>query len=38
MPLNTVRIRCWISEDDGALWAFTGPMIVILAVSNCSEI
>ena len=25
---------CWISDEDGAIWAFTAPMIVILLVSH----
>ena len=26
--------RCWISDKNGAIWAFTGPVIVILLVRS----
>ena len=24
--------RCWISEENGAIWAFIGPMLLIILV------
>ncbi|XP_065897929.1 adhesion G protein-coupled receptor L3-like isoform X2 [Dysidea avara] len=27
------RTVCWISDDDGAIWAFTAPMIVIIGIN-----
>ncbi|XP_065895640.1 adhesion G protein-coupled receptor L4-like [Dysidea avara] len=27
------RWACWISDDDGAIWAFTAPMIAIIIVN-----
>ena len=30
----TKYCRCWISDENGANWAFTAPMIVIILV-NC---
>ena len=27
--------RCWISDKDGAIWAFIGPMIAMICVSKC---
>ena len=24
--------RCWISEENGAIWAFVGPMLLIILV------
>ena len=24
---------CWISTDEGAIWAFVGPMLAIITVS-----
>ena len=24
--------RCWISEENGAIWAFLGPMLLIIVV------
>ena len=26
------QCRCWISEEKGAIWAFIGPMILIILV------
>ncbi|XP_065894114.1 uncharacterized protein [Dysidea avara] len=28
------RWACWISDDDGAIWAFTAPMIVIIIINS----
>ncbi|XP_065895652.1 adhesion G-protein coupled receptor D1-like [Dysidea avara] len=30
---NEERWACWISEDNGAIWAFTAPMIIIVLVN-----
>ena len=27
--------RCWISDEDGAIWAFAAPVILIIVVSMC---
>ncbi|XP_065914929.1 adhesion G protein-coupled receptor L3-like [Dysidea avara] len=27
------RTVCWISDDDGAIWAFTAPIIVIIVIN-----
>ena len=29
---TTNNSRCWISEENGAIWAFVGPMLLIIAV------
>ena len=29
------NFRCWISEEKGAIWAFIGPMLLIILV--CGE-
>ena len=26
------QCRCWISEENGAIWAFIGPMLLIILV------
>ena len=31
--IKKLKCRCWISEEDGANWAFIAPMIAILSVS-----
>ena len=28
----TFSYRCWISEEKGAIWAFIGPMLLIIMV------
>ena len=28
----TVYYRCWISDKDGSIWAFAGPVVLILLV------
>jgi len=25
---------CWLSTDDGLIWAFMGPMLIIIMVRN----
>ena len=30
---KNLKCRCWISDEDGANWAFIAPMIAILSVS-----
>jgi len=30
--------RCWISEENGAIWAFIGPMLLIILVNPTNNL
>ena len=31
------QCRCWISNENGAIWAFIAPMILIIMVCMCND-
>ena len=35
---NNVWYRCWISEEEGAIWAFIGPMLLIILVLRTCDL
>ena len=31
--VHMFSVRCWISNENGAIWGFIGPMLLIILVS-----
>ena len=37
VTLTIVQCRCWLPEDKGIMWAFIGPVILIIMVGRLYE-